>query len=182
MSFCLQCGYEAYLEIPTGDQKHRLVCRQCGYIHYENPKVICGALALWDNKVLLCKRAIEPRYGFWTLPAGFMELNETMEQGAARETMEEAEAEVEIKQLYCMYNIPRIGQIYVLFKGDLIDGKYGAGEESLECGLFNEEDIPWDQIAFPSVERTLRHYFQDRKLGTFSTHLETIGARIDGTE
>lgn len=181
MSFCLKCGHDVQLEIPAGDQRERLVCHHCGYIHYENPKVICGALALWNNKVLLCKRAIEPRYGFWTLPAGFMELYETMEQGAARETLEEAEANVDIQQLYCMYNIPRIGQIYVLFKGDLIDGKFGAGDESLECGLFAEEDIPWDEIAFPSVERTLRHYFQDRKQGSFTTHLETIGSRLDGT-
>ena len=179
MSFCLKCGQPGQLSIPQGDQRERLVCHSCNYIHYENPKVICGALVTWQDKVLLCKRAIEPRYGLWTLPAGFMELYETMEQGAARETLEEAEAVVNIEQLYCMYNIPRIGQIYVLFKGDLQDGKFGAGDESLECGLFTEDEIPWANLAFPSVERTLRHYFQDRKQGAFTMHLETIGTRLD---
>lgn len=110
-----------------------------------------------------------------------MELFETMEQGAARETREEAEAEIHIEQLYCMYNIPRIGQIYVLFKANLIDGTFGAGEESIECRLFDEHEIPWTDLAFPSVERTLRHYFEDRKNNSFITHLETIGTRIDHT-
>ncbi|MDN8492668.1 NUDIX hydrolase, partial [Acinetobacter baumannii] len=163
MSFCVACGHKTEQKIPLGDHKVRRVCTHCGNIHYENPKVICGALALWEDKVLLCRRAIEPRYGLWTLPAGYMELFETMEQGAARETREEAEAEIEIEQLYCMYNIPRIGQIYVLFKAQLKDGIFGAGEESIECRLFEEHEIPWGELAFPSVEHTLRHYFEDRK-------------------
>ena len=143
--------------------------------------MICGALVLWENKVLLCRRAIEPRYGLWTLPAGYMELFETMEQGAARETREEAEAEVEIEQLYCMYNIPRIGQIYVLFKANLVNGIFGAGEETIESHLFEEHEIPWTELAFPSVERTLRHYFADRKTASFDMHLETLGTRLDHT-
>ena len=137
MDFCSNCGQKTAEQIPLGDHQLRRVCTSCRSIHYVNPKVICGALALWENKVLLCRRAIEPRYGLWTLPAGYMELFETMEQGAARETREEAEAEVEIEQLYCMYNIPRIGQIYVLFKANLVDGDFGAGEESIECRLFD---------------------------------------------
>jgi len=181
MNFCIICGHETTEKTPLGDHQIRRVCVQCGNIHYENPKVICGALALWEDKVLLCRRAIEPRYGLWTLPAGYMELFETMEQGAARETREEAEAEIHIEQLYCMYNIPRIGQIYVLFKANLIDGTFGAGEESIECRLFDENEIPWTELAFPSVERTLRHYFEDRKNNSFITHLETIGTRIDHT-
>lgn len=181
MNFCIICGHETTEKIPLGDHQIRRVCVQCGNIHYENPKVICGALVLWEDKVLLCRRAIEPRYGLWTLPAGYMELFETMEQGAARETREEAEAEIHIEQLYCMYNIPRIGQIYVLFKANLIDGTFGAGEESIECRLFDEHEIPWTELAFPSVERTLRHYFEDRKNNSFITHLETIGTRIDHT-
>lgn len=181
MNFCIICGHETTEKIPLGDHQIRRVCVQCGNIHYENPKVICGALALWEDKVLLCRRAIEPRYGLWTLPAGYMELFETMEQGAARETREEAEAEIHIEQLYCMYNIPRIGQVYVLFKANLIDGTFGAGEESIECRLFDEHEIPWTELAFPSVERTLRHYFEDRKNNSFITHLETIGTRIDHT-
>lgn len=181
MRYCLQCGHEAERKIPATDNIPRLVCPNCHYIHYENPKVICGALVLWENKVLLCRRAIEPRYGLWTLPAGYMELFETMEQGAARETREEAEAEIKIEQLYCTYNIPRIGQIYVLFKAELIDGKFGAGEESIECRLFDEAEIPWTELAFPSVEHTLRHYFADRQNNAFPMHLETLGSRLDHT-
>ncbi|KGT47245.1 MULTISPECIES: NUDIX hydrolase [Acinetobacter] len=181
MNFCTACGHETTEKVPLGDQKIRNVCTSCGFIHYVNPKVICGALVLWEDKVLLCRRAIEPRYGLWTLPAGYMELFETMEQGAARETREEAEAEVEIEQLYCMYNIPRIGQIYVLFKTQLIEGKFGAGEETIESRLFSEAEIPWADLAFPSVERTLRHYFEDRKTNTFPMHLETLGSRLDHT-
>lgn len=181
MSFCTACGQKTTDKIPLGDHKVRQVCSHCGTIHYVNPKVICGALAIWENKVLLCRRAIEPRYGLWTLPAGYMELFETMEQGAARETHEEAEAQVEIEQLYCMYNIPRIGQIYVLFKSNIIEGKFGAGEETIESRLFEEHEIPWGELAFPSVERTLRHYFEDRKSNHFPTHLETLGSRLDQT-
>ncbi|OTG89180.1 NUDIX hydrolase [Acinetobacter sp. ANC 3813] len=181
MNFCTNCGGATAEKIPLGDHQVRRVCTQCGNIHYVNPKVICGALALWQDKVLLCRRAIEPRYGLWTLPAGYMELFETMEQGAARETREEAEAEVQIQQLYCMYNIPRIGQIYVLFKADLIEGEFGSGEETIESRLFSEDEIPWNDLAFPSVERTLRHYFEDRKSGIFTTHLETLGTRLDHT-
>ena len=181
MNFCGACGHSTTEKVPLGDHQVRRVCTQCGTIHYVNPKVICGALALWENKVLLCRRAIEPRYGLWTLPAGYMELFETMEQGAARETWEEAEAKVDIEQLYCMYNIPRIGQIYVLFKAKLIEGMFGAGEESIESRLFEEHEIPWTELAFPSVERTLRHYFEDRKSGEFPTHLETLGSRLDQT-
>ena len=181
MNFCVICGHTTTEKIPLGDHQLRHVCTSCGNIHYINPKVICGALAIWEDKVLLCRRAIEPRYGLWTLPAGYMELFETMEQGAARETREEAEAEIEHEQLYCMYNIPRIGQIYVLFKADLIKGAFGAGEESIECRLFEEHEIPWSELAFPSVEQTLKHYFSDRKTNTFNMHLETLGSRLDHT-
>lgn len=181
MNCCVKCGHPTAEKIPLGDSKFRQVCTHCGNIHYENPKIICGALVTWDNKILLCRRAIEPRYGLWTLPAGYMELFETMEQGAARETFEEAEAEIEIEQLYCMYNIPRIGQIYVLFKAALKDGKFGAGPETIECRLFAEDEIPWEDLAFPSVQHTLQHYFNDRKINTFPLHHETIGTRIDET-
>ena len=181
MNFCSNCGQKTVEKIPLGDHQVRQVCSSCGTIHYVNPKVICGALVIHQDKVLLCRRAIEPRYGLWTLPAGYMELFETMEQGAARETREEAEAEVTIEQLYCMYNIPRIGQIYVLFKAQLMDGIFGAGEETIESCLFSEDEIPWEQLAYPSVERTLRHYFTDRKTQQFEMHLETLGSRLDHT-
>lgn len=178
---CSNCGHATDTKIPLGDSLPREVCPACHTIHYVNPKVICGALAVWEDQVLLCRRAIEPRYGLWTLPAGYMELFETMQEGAARETREEAEAEVEIEQLYCMYNIPRIGQIYVLFKAKLIEGRFGAGEETIECRLFKEQDIPWDELAFPSVKRTLEHFFCDRQHNEFSLHLETLGSRLDET-
>ena len=181
MNFCVVCGHKTIEKVPLGDHQLRRVCIECDNIHYINPKVICGALVLWENKVLLCRRAIEPRYGLWSLPAGYLELFETLAQGAARETREEAEAEIEIEQLYCMYNIPRIGQIYVLFKANLIDGVFGAGEESIECQLFEEHEIPWSELAFPSVEQTLKHYFEDRKSNSFQMHLETLGSRLDHT-
>ena len=181
MNFCVICGHKTTEKIPLCDHQLRRVCTDCGNIHYINPKVICGALVLFENKVLMCRRAIEPRYGLWTLPAGYMELFETMEQGAARETREEAEAEIDIEQLYCMYNIPRIEQIYVLFKANLIDGQFGAGEETIESRLFSEDEIPWSELAFPSVEHTLRHYFADRKTSQFQMHLETLGSRLDHT-
>jgi ADP-ribose pyrophosphatase YjhB (NUDIX family) len=175
MSFCLRCGHATRFEIPAGDQRQRIVCTRCDYIHYENPKIICGALAIWQDKILLCRRAIEPRYGFWTLPAGFMEIGETLEAGAARETWEEAEGRVIKPQLYCIYNIPRIGQVYMLFLCELADGVFGAGEESLECALFAEDEIPWGELAFPSIDLTLKHYFQDRRNGHYPQHLDTIG-------
>lgn len=181
MSFCSKCGHPTETQIPLGDSLAREVCPQCRSIFYVNPKIICGALVLWQDQVLLCRRAIEPRYGLWTLPAGFMELNETMQQGAARETREEAEAEIDIEGLYCIYNIPRIGQVYTLFKAQLRDGKFGAGEETLECRLFAEADIPWNDLAFASVKHTLEHYFADRKTQQFPIHLDTIGTRVDHT-
>lgn len=178
MAYCLQCGHQAEHKIPEGDHKPRLVCPNCHYIHYENPKVICGAIVIHEGKVLLCRRAIEPRYGYWTLPAGFMEIGETMAEGAARETVEEADAVAIHPHLYCLYDIPDIGQIYILYLTELQDGKYNVGPESLECALFEEQDIPWEEIAFEAVKRTLKHYFNDRKTITdhanFPIHEESI--------
>ena len=178
MAYCLQCGHEAVRKIPEGDQKPRIVCPACGYIHYENPKVVCGALVVHEDKVLLCRRAIEPRYGFWTIPAGFMEIGETLAEGALRETVEEADAVGVNPHLYCLYDIPAIGQVYAMYLADLKDGKFGTGVESLECALFDEADIPWDDIAFEAVHRTLTHYFADRKTASthadFSLHQESI--------
>ncbi len=180
MAYCMQCGNEAHRVVPAGDDKPRLVCPSCGYVHYDNPKVICGALVTHKQsdgsaeKVLLCRRAIEPRHGYWTLPAGFMELAETTEQGALRETMEEADAVGENPELYCLYDIPQIGQIYILYKAELKDGKFGAGVESLECALFDEADIPWQDLAFYSTSLTLQHYFADRKTGRFPLHKQVI--------
>ena len=163
MRYCLECGHEAEYKIPEMDNMPRLVCPNCGYIHYENPKIICGTLVVHEEKVLLCRRAIEPRYGYWTIPAGFMENGETIAEGAARESFEEADATAINPQLYCIYDIPAIGQIYIIYLTDLKDGAFGAGIESLECALFDEAYIPWDDIAFEAVQRTLKRYFHDRK-------------------
>lgn len=170
MQYCLQCGHEAQRTIPPTDNMPRLVCPNCHYIHYENPKVICGSLVVHKGRVLLCRRAIEPQYGLWTIPAGFMENGETIAEGAARESYEEAEAVVTNPQLYCIYDIPDIGQIYVIYLAELKDGAYGIGSESLDSALFSEEDIPWDTIAFEAVRRTLKSYFADRQQFDDPTH------------
>ena len=162
MKFCSDCAGEIQFETPQDDNRKRAVCRQCGTIHYSNPKVIAGCLPVWQDKVLLCKRAIEPRKGYWTLPAGFLENNESIEDGAHRETWEEAEAKVTGSELYTVFSLPHISQIYVFYKGELIDGQYGVGSESLESALFCESEIPWDNLAFPVITDTLKHYFADR--------------------
>jgi len=178
IQFCNHCGEQTTAKIPLGDHQIRQVCSGCDQVHYVNPKVVCGALVTWEDKVLLCRRAIEPRYGYWTLPAGYMELFETMEQGAIRETWEEAAANVNIEQLFCMYDFPQIGHIYVLFKAQLSEGTFGTGEETLETRLFSEEEIPWSDLAFSSVIRTLKHYFNDRRNGKLAMHLETLSLEI----
>jgi ADP-ribose pyrophosphatase YjhB (NUDIX family) len=174
MKFCNQCGASVTLKIPAGDTVPRHVCDHCETIHYLNPKMIVGCIAEWDNRILLCKRAIEPRLGLWTVPAGFMENGETTMQGAARETLEEANARVEVGPLYALYNIPHINQVYLLFLARLIDLEFSPGTESLETRLFEEHEIPWQQLAFATVRNTLRHYFEDRQAGEFRFHLGTI--------
>ena len=181
MKFCSQCGNSVSQHIPQGDSRLRYVCDHCQTIHYQNPNIVAGCVPVWGTQVLLCRRAIEPRKGFWTLPAGFMENLETTQEGAARETWEEAHAKVDIGELYCVFNIPQISQVYMMYRGEIVDGLFGVGEESIEVGLFDEESIPWDDLAFPSVQHTLQHYFADRKSDQFPMHLETIGTRIDET-
>ena len=144
--------------IPEGDNRERLVCPDCGFVSYDNPKVVVGSVALWQGKILLCRRAIPPRTGLWTLPAGYLELNETAEAGAAREAWEEARARISIDGLLALYNIPRISQIQLIYRARLTAPDIAAGEESLEVGLFDWADIPWSEIAFPSVEWALAHY------------------------
>ena len=175
IEYCPSCGGETQTHIPEGDNRERAVCGQCDIIHYQNPKIVAGALPVWREKILLCKRAIEPRYGSWTLPAGFMENGETVEQGAARETWEEAEARIHNLQLYTVQSIPRISQVYIIFRAELsaVDA-FGVGSESLETALFSEHEIPWDQIAFPMIERSLRYFFADRKRGNFGVYVEDI--------
>jgi len=142
MKFCSECGSKVVLRIPEGDTLPRYICPNCHAIHYQNPKVIVGCIPEWENKILLCKRAIAPHRGKWTLPAGFMENHETLIQGATRETFEEANARVEIRKLYAIYSLPHISQVYVLFRAKLLDLDFSPGIESLEVRLFEEQEIP----------------------------------------
>jgi len=174
MNFCSNCGGKVSFIIPDGDNRHRHVCASCETIHYENPKIVTGCIAQWQDKILLCKRAIEPRHGLWTLPAGFMENEETNMEGAARETAEEANAEVDNMQLFCVFSIAHINQVYTMYLGDLVGGRASAGEESLDVALLTEDEIPWQEIAFQVINETLKLYFQDKKQGGFKTHYGDI--------
>ena len=152
LKHCNNCGTVLEARIPPGDSHQRKVCPSCGAIHYENPKLVVGCIPLWEDKILLCKRAIEPRYGYWTLPAGFMEMGETTSEGASRETLEEAGARVEVQSLFSLLNVPHVHQVHLFYLARLLDLDVDAGEESLEVRLFEEHEIPWDDIAFPTVE------------------------------
>lgn len=178
MKFCSHCGHTVVFEIPTGDDRPRHLCRDCGAIHYVNPRVIVGTLPYLGDRVLLCKRAIEPRHGLWTLPAGFMENGESSEQGALRESWEEARARLCIDELFSVYDIPHINQVYLMYRGELTDTDFGPGPESLEVALFEEKDIPWHEMAFPVMTQTLKHFFSDRKNGVFQLHRGVIERKL----
>ncbi|MDM3872163.1 NUDIX hydrolase [Porticoccus sp. W117] len=171
MNYCSNCGQPVSLAIPEDDDRERHICRHCDTIHYQNPRIITGCLPIYDDghepRVLLCKRAIEPRYGKWTLPAGFMENGETAEQGAARECWEEARAKVSIGDLYNMTSIPNVNQVHLFFMATLDKPEFASGPESLEVELLKEADIPWDEISFTAVKVTLQNYFRDRANGQF---------------
>ena len=167
IKFCCQCGAGVVHRIPEGDSLPRAVCDACGHIQYVNPKVVVGCLPVYGERILMCKRAIEPRYGLWTLPAGYMENNETVTEGAAREALEEANARVEIEDLYTIHSLPHISQVYMMFRARLLDPDVSPGVESLEVKLVTEAEIPWDQLAFTMVRRTLEHFLEDRKTGIF---------------
>ena len=175
MNFCSHCGGPVALVVPSGDTLPRYVCPACATIHYQNPKMVVGAIPEWEDKILLCRRAIQPKHGLWTLPAGFMENGETTAEGAARETWEEALARVEIGALYTLYNLPHINQVYLMFRAKLLNLDFGPGTESLEVALFDEAEIPWDALAFRTIEATLKAYFKDRKAGAFRFHFGDIG-------
>jgi ADP-ribose pyrophosphatase YjhB (NUDIX family) len=177
MKFCTSCGDTVILQIPIGDDRERFVCTSCELIHYSNPRVIVGCVPVFEGKVLLCKRAIEPRKNYWTLPAGFMENGETTLQGAARETWEEACARVSNLDLYRIFDVPYINQVYMFYRCDLDNGEYGVGPESLETELYEEQNIPWDQIAFPVVAETLREFFADSPSGEFPVRVSAIEYR-----
>lgn len=175
INYCNQCGAPVSERIPPGDNRPRHICDFCGHIQYRNPKVVCGCLPIWGERVLLCKRAIDPRKGLWTLPAGFMENGETLKRGAARETMEEACAAVTDMRLFGVYSIPAVHQVYVMFIAELIgEDRFAAGDESLEVRLFAEAEIPWDEIAFRVIDRTLKRYFAMRGEGEFAVVVEDV--------
>ena len=170
MNYCSHCGAPVALKVPAGDTLPRHVCARCGAIHYSNPKLVIGAIPEWEDKILLCRRAIEPRAGLWTLPAGFMENAETTAEAAARETLEEACARVEIGEMFTFINVPHINQVHILYRARLLDLDFAPGQESLEVQLLDEAAIPWDRIAFRTIGMTLRHYFADRKTGRYGFH------------
>lgn len=174
MKFCSQCGEKVEQRIPQGDDRLRAVCAACGIIHYSNPKIVVGCIAVWEDKVLLCNRAIQPRKGYWTLPAGFMENGETTAEGALRETREEANAHVENEYLYRLFNLPQINQVYMFFIGDLAEAVYSAGAESLAVDLFTEDEIPWNELAFPVMGQTLKDFFRDRKDNAFEVRISDM--------
>ena len=174
MKYCSLCAHEVVRKIPEGEDRDRDVCPSCHEIFYVNPKVIVGCIPTVGDKVLLCKRAIEPRYGKWTLPAGFMENRETTAEGAAREMWEEAEARAVDMALYRIFDVPHISQVYVFYRCQVLDDQFGAGSESLESKLYSEADIPWDELAFRVVIEMLREFFEDRKTQNFPVRNSTI--------
>ncbi len=180
ISFCSACGHVTHRIIPEGDSRLRDVCARaaCALVHYENPKIVAGTLPVWQGKILLCKRAIEPRKGYWTLPAGFMELSETCEQGAVRETWEEAAATVHVRSLLSVLDVPHASQVHLFYLADLIDGIYAAGTESLEVALFEPADIPWDEIAFKTITKTLKHYLSNTVNPSQLTGIVTYAPKI----
>ena len=177
MKFCANCAAPVARRVPPGDNLLRWVCDQCGEIHYQNPKLVVGCVPEYGGKILLCRRAIEPRYGYWTLPAGFMENAESTSQAALRETLEEAGAEVELGEPFSMISVPDVNQVHVFYRARVRALDFKPGEETLEVALFEEERIPWKEIAFRTVGLTLRHWFADRKAGAFGFHAEDIPPR-----
>ncbi len=173
MKYCHHCAAPLTHRIPEGDDKPRHICEDCDTIFYQNPKNVVGTVPFHGNRVLLCKRAIEPRLGKWTLPAGFMENGESSLEGAIRETAEEAGATIKVAEnsLYTLFNLPRINQVYMFFRAELVNLDFDPGVESLEVALFTEEEIPWEEIAFPVVHETLRHFFDDARLDQFPVRM-----------
>ncbi len=172
--FCSQCGTRTSLTIPPGDNLPRFVCEACQHIHYQNPKIVVGTISTWEDQVLLCRRAIEPGYGRWTLPGGFMEEDETVEQGAMRETIEESGAEIDITTLYSVYSIPHINQVHMMFRANMCNSNFAAGEESLAVKLFRHNEIPWNELAFRVIRATMKHYVDDFNQNNDSVHVGTI--------
>lgn len=174
INYCPSCGAAVEFRLPADDNRPRHICTVCGTIHYQNPNLVVGSIPEWEDKILMCRRAIEPRHGLWTLPGGFMENGESTTEAAIRETLEEANARIEIGDLYSMYSLPYINQVHLLFRGRLLDLDFSPGPESLEVKLFAENEIPWDEIAFRPIKYSLEYYFSDRRAGHFHFHISTL--------
>jgi ADP-ribose pyrophosphatase YjhB (NUDIX family) len=172
---CKVCGGSVAYKVPADDNRDRATCTLCGHVHYENPLNVVGTVPAWGDEVLLCRRNIEPRYGLWTLPAGFMELGETVAEGALRETVEESGARVELEGLYAVLNVVRVGQVHLFYRARLLDTDFAPGPETIEARLFSEDAVPWEQLAFRTVRETLRRYFDDRRRGAFGLHCADVG-------
>jgi ADP-ribose pyrophosphatase YjhB (NUDIX family) len=172
---CRACGTLVDYRVPADDNRERAVCGACGTIHYENPLNVVGTVPVWGEQVLLCRRNIEPRYGLWTLPAGFLELGETIAAGAVRETVEEAGARIELQDLFTLLNVVRVGQVHFFYRARMLDTTLDPGPETIEARLFREHEVPWDEIAFRTVRQTLIHFFDDRRRGQFELHCADIG-------
>lgn len=172
---CRLCGAPVAYRIPVDDNRERATCTACGEIHYENPINVVGTVPVWGEQVLLCRRNIEPRYGLWTLPAGFLELGESTETGALRETDEEAGASIELQGLFTIISVLRVGQVHLFYRARLLDASFNPGPETIEARLFSEAEVPWDEIAFRTVRMTLEHFFADRRRGVFELHSDAIG-------
>jgi len=178
LNFCSNCGSPVEFKVPAGDHLPRFVCVSCGMVHYKNPLLVLGCVPEWQGKILLCRRAIEPRLGFWTVPAGFMENGETLQAAAARECYEEALAKVDIGSLLAVVSVTGASQVHVMFRAKLLAPEFAPGPESLEVGLYEEGDIPWAQLAFPSGEFTLRKYFEDCAAGRENHHFAELNRRL----
>lgn len=177
MKFCADCGHPVELRIPSDDHAPRSICTVCGMVHYRNPKVIVGCVPEWQGRILMCRRNIEPRRGLWTFPAGFLEMGETSGEGAARETHEEAQAEVDIGGLLAVINVPYVSQIYMIHRGRMKSEHHGVTHESSETRLMREDEIPWDEIAFPTIWHSLKFFFADRARGVEEIHALDLSVR-----
>jgi 8-oxo-dGTP pyrophosphatase MutT (NUDIX family) len=175
--FCSDCGQPVKLQIPPGDHLPRHVCPACGAIHYRNPKVIVGCIPEWEDRILMCRRAIQPRLGLWTFPAGFLELGETSGQGAAREALEEAQAKVTVGELFVLINVPYVSQVYMIHRAQLEVPEFGPTVESSECMLMREDEIPWNEIAFPTIWHSLKFFYADRASGHRGVHVLDLTVR-----
>jgi ADP-ribose pyrophosphatase YjhB (NUDIX family) len=171
---CRVCGSRVEYRVPADDNRERATCTACGEIHYENPLNVVGTVPVWGEQVLLCRRNIEPRFGLWTLPAGFMELGETLAEGALRETVEEAGAHIELQGLFSVLNVVRAGQVHLFYRARMLDTHLDPGPETIEAQLFREDEVPWDQLAFRTVRETLQLFFADRRAGRFEIHTGDI--------